>query len=236
MSFPYSPPFILPDEDEDTSASDATDTGGDGDGSLRPFRSHVASALLKILRQYTQSPLLLEFLSAYLRSIQAADDGTISVYKALDPDQATGATLVLLGKLVGERQGDRGLTTFRNAIKTRILMNKSQGRIPDLIAIAVLFCGIADEVGASVHIRELQPARIEVQIDRTPIVPAREIHARLHRSKAAGVALETITQTGALDRAFVLGRAADYPEGNTTNGLSGAYDPTTGGNLAHVLG
>lgn len=237
MSLPYTFPFPFPSEPEDESElPGATDTGGDGAGSLRPFRSHLASAFGKILRQYTQSPLLIEYIASTLRRVQSTDDAAIMFYNAFDVDTATGATLRLLGKLVGERQGDRGLTTFRNAIKTRILMNKSQGRIPDLIAIAALFTGTADEVGAHVKITELQPARIEVDIDRTPIVPAHEIHNRLKRSKAAGVALETITQTGDRNRAFLLGRAADYPESNPDNGLSGEYDLTTGGNLAHVLG
>lgn len=235
--FPYEFPFAFPGAEDESALTGATDTGGDGDGSLRPFRSHVSSALAKIIRQYTQSPLLLEFLAASLRRLQGTDDGSISVYQALDVDMATGATLRLLGRIVGERQGDRGLVTFRNAIKTRILMNKSQGRIPDLIAIAALFCGLSGEVGSNVKITELQPARIEVAIDRTPIVPAAEVHARLKRSKSAGVALETITiVTGGRDRAFRLSRAADYPEGNTTNGLSGLYDTSTGGKLEHVLG
>jgi len=234
--FPYEFPAELPGGYAPGGALDgANDTGGDGDGSLRPMLSHCDSAFARLLAQYQDSPLLKALICSYLHPNQDNDDAILEVYRVLDVDNATGFMLDLLGKIVGERRGDRGSTTFRNAIKTRILINKSQGRIPDLIGIASLFNSIPDEAGASVRIGEVQPFRIEVRIDRTPINPPHETDSRLRRAKAGGVALQTIVLTGARTRAFRLSRAADYPEANTLEGLGWTGDATYGGRLAHVL-
>lgn len=234
--FPYEFPAELPGGDAPGAALDgANDTGGDGDGSLRPMLSHCESAFARLLAQYEESPLLKAFLCSYLHPNQDNDDAILTIYRALDVDTATGYMLDVLGRIVGERRGDRGTTTFRNAIKTRILINKSQGRIPDLIAIARLFNSIADEAGSYIRIGELQPMRIEVRIDRTPINPPHESDSRLRRAKAGGVGLQTILLTGDRTRAFRLSRAADYPASNYLEGLSRASDLTWGGRLAHVL-
>lgn len=231
MLLPFGLPASLPG-----TWTTATSEKGGSEGTLHQVTSVCNAAEARIISQYRESPLLLALLCSLLHPAQHMELGTAQVYeRVLDIDLAEGGLLDRLGKIVREAREGRLDPEYRRAIRTRILINRSQGRIPDLIEIVRLFDEIDSETGAYVRIREPQPGTIEVRSDRTPINDATSVDRRLRRAKAAGVRLHTITLTGTRTTALRLVRASVYPEKNTATGLASASVAVTGGHLAHVL-
>lgn len=230
---PYALPMLLPGVGEAALSPTTSDTGG-SDGTLYALTSHGASALALLIQEYQDSPHLKALIRSYVDRVQELETGLASVYEfGLDVNTATGSALDLLGKIVRESRDDRDDEEYRRSIRTRILVNRSQGRIRDLIAIVRMFEGM-DDTGAIVTVREYQPARVTVHVGGVPVNAPEDIHARLLRAKAAGVALQTVTNDAAPapENVFLLGGAYDKTELST--GLAWAGGDSRGGYLSHV--
>lgn len=232
-ALPYTLPTLLPGDaaGEYTVTADAT---GGGDGTLRALVSHCQAAADLLIAQYQDQPLIRAWLCSYLDRLQDIDTATASLYEnALDLDNAAGVHLDLLGRIVREPREGRSDEDYRRALRVRVLVNRSQGRIEDLIGIVDLFEGGDPEI----LVREYQPARVHVAVLAPAVNEPAALHVRLRRAKAAGVSLQTITHPGAPDaaRVFQLGNgAASVDTSNTTTGLGWTGD-TRGGYLGHAL-
>jgi hypothetical protein len=200
--------------------------------------SHCAAGLALLIAQYQDSPRLQALICSYLDQVQAAETGTVAVYeRGLDLDTAVGAQLDIIGRLVRESRDGRADLEYRRALAVRVLVNRSQGRHEDLIAIVRLFEALDDEPGAVVRVQSVQPAAVEVRLDSTPVNGPRAVDKRLRRAKAAGVRLTTIG--GAIDgytpaTAFRLVTPVEA-ESKSAVGLA-PIGLGFGGYLAHALG
>lgn len=233
---PYFLPTTLPGDTSTTPPLDPTESGGGG-GTLTPITDLCGQSIDLLIKQYAESPNLQALVCAVIDRVQELDNAIADVYaRVLDVENAEGVHIDLLGRLVGEVRGDLSDSIYKRAILTKILINRSQGRVRDLIAVARTFAGLGDD--DQVRIREIQPARIQVFTIGALIVGAENLYNRLRRAKAAGVALQSITLPPGVPttRVFVLGDVADYPESGEFQGLGDVGDPDWGGYLAHVLG
>ncbi len=236
---PYPLPYLLPSllpgplTADDGNATSAT---GGSAGTLAEYTSHAAGALALLIQQYQDSPLLQSLLNSYLERVQELESGLVGVYeRALSVEDGEGVNLDLIGRIVREARDGRADYAYRLGLRTRILINRSQGRLEDLIAIVRLFEDM-DTDGGTVRIQDVQPARVEVRADNTRINPLGEIHRRLRRAKAAGVSLQTIgtVAPGATPAtAFRLVTVAEA-ESKSEIGLA-PEDSSFGGYLSHVL-
>lgn len=232
---PYFLPTTLPGDTTVIPAPEPTETGG-ADGTITPITSFCDSGLALLLKQYADSPLLQALICLMLDRVQEVDDASAQIPAlVLDVNLAEGAHLDLLGRIVGETRNGESDAIYRRGILARVLINRSQGRIGDLISIVRVYAGLGDT--DTVDIQDVQPARVEVRVNGALIVEAKNLLVRLRRAKAAGVALQLITAPPGVptSRLFRLGRAADYPEGNTLTGLGWTADPDHGGYLSHAL-
>jgi hypothetical protein len=227
-------PFHLPSEIPGYEAT-TSDTGG-GAGTLHEVTDHVGGALALLIAQYQDSPLLRGLIGSYVHQIQDVEHGLVQIYQnALSIETAIGVQLDLIGRVVREARDGRTDDDYRRALRVRVLVNKSQGRHEDLIAIVRLFEDM-DTSGGTVKVQDLQPARIEVRAEAPAVNEPSEVHKRVRLAKAAGVSLTTITHPEATaGRLFVLGRASAYASTNATTGLSWTGDTARGGALAHAL-
>ncbi len=237
---PYFLPTVLPGE-ADPYAPPTDPTGGLSDGTLAEIANLCAQSQDLLIRQYADSTRLRALVCALVDPIQALETATADVYhRVLNVDGAEGVHLDLLGRIVREHRNGLSDYVYRRAIRTRILINRSQGRLPDLVKVVRTFEDM-DVVGADpdafVSVRDVQPARVEVRVIATPANPPREVHRRVRQAKAAGVALTTMTvpYPAERDRAFRLIRAADYPEADTEHGLCPVGDRSAGGYLLHAM-
>lgn len=231
-SLPYTLPSLLPG-DGSTYAVTADATGG-GAGTLRALTSHCEAGKALLIAQYRGKPRIAALLCSYLDRVQAVDDATATLYEhGLSLETAQGVHLDLIGKIVREARDGRTDEAYRRGLRVRVLVNRSQGRIRDLIGIAALYEGD----GVTIRIREYQPARVVVYMGGIVSTDPDGLHKRLRQAKAAGVALQTVTHpappSGA--RIFLLGNgAASADQTNTTTGLGWTGDDR-GGYLGHVL-
>jgi hypothetical protein len=239
-----SPPFFLPTTlpgDGGDSGAVADPTGGLDDGTLAEIVALCAQSQDLLIKQYSDATKLRALLCALIDPIQAIETATAAVYsEVLNVDAAEGVHLDLLGRIVREARNGLSDYVYRRAIRTRILINRSQGRLPDLVAVARMFEDMditGADADAYVRVTDAQPARTEVRVIHTPANTPREVHKRVRQAKAAGVALTTMTIPYPAEtlRGFTLIRAADYPEKSVTNGLCPEADRTAGGYLLHGM-
>lgn len=243
-ALPYILPRTLPGDlpgDLDGDGNAADDTGGRADGTLAEIDALCTQSLGLLIGQYAESARLRDLLCAYIERLQEFETGAVGVYeRVLDVDNAEGVHLDLLGRIVRENRNGLSDYVYRRMIKTRVLVNRSQGRIRDLIQIARTLEDldlVTADPAAYVRIREDQPARIEVRVINTPANLPDLVHERMKAAKAAGVSLTTMTipYPATTLRGFTLIRASAYPEKNTTTGLCPASNRTAGGYLLHAM-
>lgn len=233
-ALPYFLPALLPGSG--LSLDLPSDPTGGADGSLSLLEGgHCADAYRLLISQYQDSPHVKALICSEIHPADDLDRAIVSLFHTLlNIETAEGAGLDLIGTIVREKRDGRGDYLYRNALRVRVLINRSQGRPEDLIAIARLF---ETDTVESVHLSEVQPARMEIRIAGTPTNPPQEVNKRLRRAKAGGVSLTVMVQAypAVTGRAFRLSRAADYPEKNTTEGLS-SFPDGGGGYLLHAMG
>jgi len=102
---------------------------------------HSSEGVALLAQQYADAQRLQSLLISFLSRVQDADDDTLALIDAYDVDQAVGDLLDRLGALVDEGRAGRSDDDYRRAIRVRILANRSQGRVQDLLTIIDRYLG-----------------------------------------------------------------------------------------------
>lgn len=186
------------------------------DGVHSHNEEHVAEAISHLIEFFRNGPRNQALLTAIMDQVQEVEDANWAHKNAFDVDTAVGDQLDLLGKRVGERRDDRTDAAYRTAVRTRILVNRSNGRLEELIAIAI---GISP--GATVYVQELYPSTISMELDTFGSATLQQAYRLLKKAKTAGVRLllvggGTSESIGAVD-------------GTPVGGTIGAVDGTPAG-------
>jgi hypothetical protein len=87
------------------------------------------------------APNLNTFLSKLLAQVQAAEDVIFAVFKSRLLGFATGESLDIYGRVVGEQRLGRSDDAFRTAIRLRIFVNSCKGTPEEIIYIAEALTG-----------------------------------------------------------------------------------------------
>lgn len=193
--------------------------------------AHTTEGQSHLLYQFRDAQRINDFVSAFLDQIQEIENAVWQLYVLRSLSTAEGVQLDGLGDLVGEHRNDRTDAAYRLSIQVRILVNRSDGQMEQLIAIAVLFLGEPVVVQTS----EYYPAVVYIEI-RSDIGTADpfELFSLLKLARAAGVALHMVytysaeTGTFEFDADTTLGADINLGFGSTT-------DSSWGGDLASVL-
>ena len=100
---------------------------------------HEGTGKKLLLEQFKyNTPVLQGLLGVFLRRCQELEDIFWDIIEKRHIDVAAGAQLDSLGLLVGEKRLERDDTDYRQAIRLRIRVNRSKGRIVDVIDVAIL--------------------------------------------------------------------------------------------------
>lgn len=221
-------PLSLPIEFYDPEA-EAVDPGN-----VIEITDVIDQGLQRLVPEYQETPRWQAWIASTLASCQELESAAFDLWiGVLNLDEAVGSQLDLLGRIVREDRDGRADDAYRLALRVRVLVNRSQGRIEELIRIVRLFERMDDEPAAYVRIQDLQPARMEIRIVATLTNTAAEIRKRVLLAKAGGVAVQLIFAPAAA--AFRFCRAADYPEGSADEGFTNIPADVVGGAFAHVL-
>jgi len=100
--------------------------------------NHVEEARRLLIGQYRGKKNIQAFLASYVRPLQDVENVLWDIVDAFMLDNAVGAQLDTLGRLVGEQRRGRSNEEFRIGIRIKIRVNRSKGRIVDIIDVASL--------------------------------------------------------------------------------------------------
>jgi hypothetical protein len=175
---------------------------------------HIGQAFARLLTQFQDKQRLKKVIEILLRPLQEAEDMFWSLYEDRRLDNAEGAQLDILGRIILERRDGLSDTDFRAIIRVKVRVLRSNGSAADLMAITDLMLqGLTPY-----DFRELFPGAIEVELKDNTLFDSKLLLRFLRLAKAAGVRIDVIQPSSFPAGTF---RYGDLPE--ITNVLTG-YD------------
>jgi hypothetical protein len=106
----------------------------------------VSKGLDRLLYQFKDSPNYLALSEIYLSLQQEIETICFEVLAQKDINQATGLSLDLIGKIVGQSRGGLTDELYRTAILIKIFINNSRGKIADIQNIVKLLTNSEDVI------------------------------------------------------------------------------------------
>ncbi len=213
---------------------------GGSDGNLTEITDVSDQGILRLIPEYLDTPRWQAWIRSTLDQAQGIETALYDIWaEALSIDDGDTDQLDLIGRIVREDRNGRSNDDYRRALRVRVLVNRSQGRIEDLIGIANLFAQVADESGAYVRVKSGPSGRTaEVRTVRTPNWTRGDLNSRLQQAKPAGVQLSTIITPGGPTGTFSLYNVAttSYPVGSSIGLRNVASGTPAGGTLGDVTG
>ena len=202
--------------------------------SLTKNDSHVSEALFQLMEQFKGQPDLAALLTSYITQIQDIEGVLFELIDERLLASAVGEQLDIIGRIVGEDRNGNTDDDYRILITARILINRSNGRIPEINDVLGLMASVVDPA-ISWSLEERPPACFYVE-ETTPggglFDPALTL-AVLKSMKAAGVCVQFTYHAGDEEDAFRFA-SGDTPEASTTQGF-GNEGQTTGGKFANAI-
>lgn len=117
--------------------------------------NHIGTGKALLIEQFKDRKNIEGMLSAYLRQIQILENTFWDIINSRLLNTAVGNQLDGLGDLVGEGRLGRNDTDYREAVRLRVRVNRSQGRAEDVMQVANL---AAAAVGGMAEYQEMFPA------------------------------------------------------------------------------
>lgn len=146
--------------------------------------NHAEEAIDHLIELFKSGPRNQALLQVVALQIQELENTSAQVYTSFYVDTAVGDQLDILGRIVGEARQGRLDAEYRAAVKVRILVNSSDGKIEQLLAIAR---GMVPS--ASIALLEQFPCTIRMEFSTMGTSTLRTVFAMLQQAKAAGVRL-----------------------------------------------
>lgn len=155
--------------------------------------NHSEHGVLKFAAPFWGKPRWAALFVAIGRQIQEVEDALCAVIDSRALDNATGAQLALLGKLVGQADPGLGEAVFKNLIRVRIRINRSEGGRDDLIEVLQLL-GIPL---AQRTITDSPPAKLLVKFTGVLPLPIVLLTQLMNDTVAGGVGVVVLYEPGA---------------------------------------
>lgn len=220
--------YTIPDPTPPAASTEAAPVGS-GDVTAS---DHCPEGLSLLISQWKDKPRIAALLCAWLGRLQSAEDTVIAMIPGLrGVEDAEGVQLDLIGRVVLEGRRSKTDDRYRDALRVRILANRSNGHPEELIEIVAKIDRYAETSDRVVY-RELPPASAVLEGRRPILNDPREIARFLASGKPAGVRIDYVYSEAADADTFEL--ASGSPEGSTAQGW-GSTTESTGGDLAGVV-
>jgi len=145
------------------------------------FTDHVARGIERLIERY-RLPKTSALLASWLTEVQAVEDAFYQLLTERSIGTATGETLDMLGRIVGQPRDGRDDDTYRLWISARVLVERSSGTTEQIIAIADKLAG-----GNTVRLREYFPASFVLDMGALDSRTGLQIAQLVQPAKAAGV-------------------------------------------------
>lgn len=142
---------------------------------------HVTRGVERLIERY-RKPRTSALLASWLSEVQLVEDAFWQLFAERSLAAAYGATLDLLGKIVGQPRGGRDDATYRLWISARVLVERSSGTTEQILAIASKLAG-----GNTIVLREYYPASFVLDMGPLDSHTGLQIAQLVVPAKAAGV-------------------------------------------------
>ena len=150
---------------------------------------HAEEAKHHLLWQFHGRPRIEAVVDAFGAQVQLAETVVWQLYTERGVDTAVGVQLDGLGALVGEPRVGRSDAAYRQAVRTKILVNRSNGKQDELYAIVTSALGGTP----SMRIQEHQPATFLFYLDSSlGAMTGPELARLLRLAKPLSVAMSLI--------------------------------------------
>jgi hypothetical protein len=166
---------------------------------LTQITDHAARARALVLEQYkTMTTKFLPLVDAVVGSVQDAEDALWGYVAMMLLGSSTGVWLGQLGRIVGEERETADDDDYREFIAARVLANKSQGSIEDIIAVVRKVITVpGSAAGATLTVQQFFPAALQATIgsfDFSDVALLDRLRRMLLRTRAAGVGQNVVYQ------------------------------------------
>ncbi len=175
---------------------------------------HAGTGRALLIDQFRGQHAIRGILGSLMAQVQEIEDATFETIAGRILDGASDAQLDSLGDLVGETRQGRGDTEYREAIRLRIRVNRSQGRAEDVIQVA----SISTE-GVYLY-REFYPAGFEV--DAFDLPAPRTLQGLIKETRAVATRGILVSSNWPTSENFVYGSVYGAVTGE--NGFGSVYD------------
>jgi len=190
---------------------------------------HVEEGLVLLLEQYKNKEKLEALLTAFLAPFQDLETLSFDIYNNFLLDNAVGEQLDFLGATVKEGRRERNDDVYRLYIKARIAVNRSNGRVPELLNILRIVSADSD----TYWLRELPRASMILHVQQqTTNAQAIIFDDLIRQAKSAGVNLQTTWSLQTPSNRF---KFSGTPNTIETSSMQG-FSTVGGGSGGHLRG
>lgn len=195
---------------------------------------HCAAGLELLLGQFIGKPRLRALACGLLDGVQDVEGAIWQLFTERWIDTGVGAQLDAIGTVLDFPRGGRLDETYRAFLRARVLVLRSDGSWPALLAI-LEGIGLA-LASASVTYEADHPAAFIARVrDTLPEeVTGADVFQMLEAARLAGVRLTLVAPVTIIERTLRFCDADDSPVTDTGRGLGDASNPGDGGAFAGV--
>jgi len=169
--------------------------------------------------QYKEKPRLEALARSYLDPCQELENVLWDVLTSRLIDNAIGKQLDTLGKLVGQPRLGYDDTTYRLYILARAKVNRSRGRVADIMAVVTLLLG-----SFTYSVMELYPASFVVEtdgpVDAGIVARAKAIADLIAKARSAGIGSSFHYTDEAFVGTLTFASGDTFNDGVSAHGLS----------------
>lgn len=185
---------------------------------ITKITDHVQRALSALPSQHAEQPNIEKFITAFAEMVQVTEDGMYPLLLDLLIDDAEGAQLDILGRVVGQERSGLSDTQYRIRLKARVATTRSRGTVADLLKIVSLL--LLPDV-ALVELTNLFPASVLLDVRDLPVTAEMTavVAEFMRDAAAAGVQVHVVTSASPDSETFYTSRSA-YLLANHSAGVS----------------
>ncbi len=191
--------------------------------------THVADALSNRIQQFKNKEDFADLIRIYVEQVQDLEDALFQVLLDTTLNTSIGEQLDNLGEIVGEDRLSRNDEDYRQALRVRILINKSSGTIEEILEIAKTFT----QDSGLIEIKEFSPASLTIQVTNQLLVDALRLAIALDAARSAGVGLQLLYTLSPENETFTFS-SDDTIQSSALRGAANDAG-TTGGHLADAI-
>jgi len=152
--------------------------------------NYVTDGLNRLLYQFQGKPNIEALITAILEQVQDCEDVVEQLLSDRQIDTASGETLDVIGRIVGQDREGRDDPTYRIWIRARIIINRATGVTEDFYAILAAIC--QDTTPGDFRIIDEYLAGFRIFSAKATTVPVATMLSIINLIRGAGISMTLV--------------------------------------------